>query len=199
MRFIILFLLCLTACKTEIVQEAVFSTPDKLSWETNAERKVWSEFLYTYFDEDFELFDKAKDNTRFCPNYSTFTKKQKYKMFGEIIAWTSFFESSWNPKSMAVDVGTPKDRNTWSIGLMQISVTDQKGFGIQSNYTFDQLLTAVPNLDLGVKIIKRQLRSRGKFILDNSDKMRYFAVLLDNNKYSKVPQITANVRKAACP
>lgn len=193
MMTIISIVIALRACKTEKVE----SKPDPtLTWEAQEDKRNWSLFLKTLIEAHFETFDTAKDATRFCSNYATLSKDEKVKLWAEVFVWTSFYESGWNPKAQSVDVGSRADKNTWSIGLMQLSVVDQKSFGLISDFTFDQLLEPVPNLNLAMQIMVRQIKKTGKVILDNSDKMRYWAVLLDGNKYSKVDKITGHVKTA---
>lgn len=166
-----------------------------LSWEKDhPERLVWSQFIYKRLANDlFNTFDQAKDNTRLCKKYNTLTLEQRATVWAELISQMSYYESSWNPKSASVDVGQSDKRDTWSVGLMQISVTDQWG-SIEKVYKYDDLLKPIENLDLSLKIMERQIKTTGKIILLNSDKMRYWAVLLDGNKYSKVDKITAKTQ-----
>lgn len=170
--------------------------PTPISWEKNhPERIKWSDFLHMKLSISlFAQFDKASDNKRLCPNYDSMTKEQKITAWMELVSAMAFYESSWNPKSASPDVGTPANKDTWSTGLLQVSVTDQWG-DIPKLYSYNHLLEPIPNLDLGLKLMSRQLKNRNKFILPNSDKYRYWAVLLDGNKYSKVSEIISMVRK----
>lgn len=140
-----------------------------------------------------QVLSAAKDLPRICPKFSTLSPLDQRLVLNEFIVAIAFYESSWNEKSSAVDVGTVENKGSWSIGLMQVSVIDyQNKFG----YTYEQLLTAIPNLHLALEILSIQVSKYGILILDNSSKGRYFAVILDNNKYQKVEQIIARVRKA---
>lgn len=165
-----------------------------LSWEKkDADRIDWSNWMYEHMKTGYlERFDKAKDMERLCPKYYSLNDKQKMNVWGEFWSALTYYESSWNPKSQAVDVGSPDNRDSWSIGLTQISVRDyQNKFG----YNFEQLLTPYRNLHLGFEIMAIQIQKTGLVILPNSSKYRYWAVILDGNKYSKVTQISAMTKK----
>lgn len=166
------------------------------SWEKNhPERKSWTQYLARAIGQEFfGSFDRAKDATRFATNYYTLTKKQKIQMWVEVIIATAYYESSWNPLTNSKDVGT-SDKDTWSVGLMQMSVVDQKNYGFNFGYSFAQLQLAEPNLRLALSIMARQIEKTGLVILPNSSKSRYWAVLLDGNKYSKVDSIISMVKK----
>jgi hypothetical protein len=62
------------------------------------------------------------------------------------------------------DVGT-SDKNTWSIGLMQMSVCDQANYGIRLGYTYDGLIQPIPNLQLAVLILAKQVAKYGKLMI----------------------------------
>lgn len=165
-----------------------------LSWEKKVEsRKEWSQYVYDTID--IKVFDSAKDMARICTSYAQLNEAQKKTVVAELFSAMAFYESGWDQKSASVDVGNKDKRDTWSIGLLQISVVDQEWAGIGKLYNYDQLLTAKPNLHLAIAILQRQIKKAGLVILDNSSKYRYWAVLLDGNKYSKVSSITAMTQK----
>jgi Transglycosylase SLT domain len=166
----------------------------KLSWEKDASRIEWSNYLFSKLSSDYkEAFLKATDGKRLCQKYDTLSLDQKIDVWAEMISSMAYYESSWNEKSASVDVGKQSQKNTWSIGLLQISVIDQQWSGGNLKYSYNELLTAKPNLHLAMQIMARQIEKTGLFILPNSSKYRYWAVFLDGNKYSKVGQITKQV------
>lgn len=196
MRYIIL-LLFIAACTT-LVQKPIEPLPDgriALSWETKAERREWSDHLTRLIYDNLSYYQKAEDVTWFCPRFKEMNERQQIRAIGEWWISLFYFESSWNPKSQSVDVGTSSDRNTWSIGLGQISVVDQKSFGLKTNYTFDELITPIPNMNLSHAIMLRQLARRNKLRLKNSDSLRYWAVVLEGNKYDKSEQIRKRMKE----
>ncbi len=171
-----------------------------LSWETEklygkrSGEPAWSDFLIDRIRRDLALYESAKDISRICPKYAGLTESERLKAIGEFWVAVGIWESSWNPKSAAVDVGKKENRDTWSIGLYQVSVVDKANREV-TKYNYDQLLTAIPNIDLATTIMGRQLKNYGLLILPNSSKGRYWAVILDGNKYSKIPEIIARMKK----
>lgn len=198
--FLTLFALTLAGCTNLPVTTQPSVEPQvssiNLSWDSPA-RAGWSEALLGYVNEEFAIFDSATDTTRFCPKYKSLDKAGRLKAWGEVLVALAKYESSWNPKSASVDVGKKDQRNTWSIGLYQVSVVDQSWAGGGLEYTYEQLLTPKPNMHLMKQLVVRWLKKEPKFFLPNSSKNRYFAVGLEGNKYSKIPQIIAYVKANA--
>lgn len=165
-----------------------------ISWEaTDSSRKEWSKYAYGLASSEYfiRLLD-AKDWNRFCTKFYSLSLEQRATLFVEWVSATSKYESSWNPKSFAVDVGKPDNKATWSTGLMQVSAADyQNRFG----YDFEDLLTPKPNIHLAYEILAMQIKKTGLVILPNSNPNRYWAVLLEGNKYQKISQITAATQK----
>lgn len=173
-------------------------TAEPLNWEMTGkpERLEWSKYLLKTIKEDYwTQFSKLKDGTRFCSNYDSMSQDQKINVIANVIASASYYESGWNPKSSSVDVGKKENRDTYSVGLMQVSVVDQKWSGGGLTYKYDDLLKPIPNLHLTLQILSRQVDRRGLIILQNSDTMRYWAVMLEGNQYSKIPEIVSRVKK----
>lgn len=207
MRLLVFVYLFLTGCATQI---PVVSTPPptptpvatpasriSLSWELTTaprpERKPWSDAVVRYLDENFSTFDSAKDFSTFCPRYGSLSRAQKLKAWGEFWVAAAYYESGFNPASASVDVGTAADKETWSVGLFQVSVVDQAWVFGAKRYSYDQLKTALPNIDLALSIMKRQIVKTGIVALPNSSPYRYWATFLVGNKYSKIPQMKDRV------
>ncbi len=88
----------------------------------------------------------------------------------EMFCQICLYESSWDPAcNGGADAGSQDDKNTWSIGLMQLSVCDQESYQLPLGYTFDDLMTVKPNLELGVKIMASQVLHHGKFIMTHGE------------------------------
>jgi hypothetical protein len=166
-----------------------------LSWETKPERKAWSDSLISRMNAEWALYDAAKDIGTFCPKYGALPKATRQKAWGEIWVGLAYYESSWNPKSSSVDVGTQGDKGSWSVGLYQVSRNDQPWAGGGTKYTYDELLTPLPNIHLATVLMKRQLKNTATIALPNSSKFRYWAILLVGNKYQKISEIAARVQK----
>jgi len=200
------FLSVLTGCEIPAQELAEKPAPARidLSWESEklygkrSGGQEWSDALVESIKRDMALYDAAKDTKRICPKYAALDESERIKAIGEFWVALAVFESSWNPKSAAVDVGKKENRDTWSVGLYQVSVVD-KANREATKYNYDQLLEPVPNIKLATEIMRRQLKNYGLLILPNSSKGRYWAVILDGNKYSKIPEIIARMKKTtAC-
>lgn len=163
--------------------------------EAHPERKVWSDSLTSEIDKNFQLFDNAKDTTSFCPNYKSLNKDQKIKAFGELFVGLSYYESGFNPKSYSVDVGNKNNKETWSVGLFQMSGIDGSAQVYKAN--FDTLQDPIVNIKVAVEQFKRQITKTGLFYLPNSSPQRYYATILVGNKYSKISEINSRVLKYA--
>lgn len=163
--------------------------------EKHDERKPWTDQWVSIIKTDLYTYSKASDVTRICPKYTKLTDDQKIKAILEFHIAVAYYESGFNPKSSAVDVGNAKDRNSYSDGLYQLSGNDgsSKFYG----YTYKDLLDPLKNIKVAGEQYRRQLKNENKLILHNSSKYRYWAVALDGNKYSHVPEILARVIKYA--
>lgn len=167
------------------------------STEPHPERIPWTDRMMGHVEKNFDLFDNAKDIRRICPRYNHLNYTERLKAIGEFLAWLSYYESAWRPATAVVDVGKPDKPDTWSVGLFQVSVVDQSWAGGGYSYTFEQLKSPLPNIDLAMALMVRQLRRNGLFILPNSHKDRYWAIILEGNKYQKIDEILGRVKKHA--
>lgn len=168
-----------------------------LSWENTTaphpERKPWSDKLTSIIKTDLVKYSEAKDITRICPKYKTLKDEQKIKAIGELYVGLAYYESSFNPKSFSVDVGNKNNKETWSVGLYSMSGVDSASRLYGADFT--KLQDPLINIQVAAEQIRRQLKNTGLLILPNSSKYRYYAVILDGNKYSKVSEILARVKK----
>lgn len=177
----------LTGCVTAPVsQEPVVQAPVAsgvriaLSWETNnPERKEWSDFVVKNVRENKKLYDAA-DMVRFCPKYNSLSSEQQVRAIGEFWQSLVYFESSYNPKSSSVDVGDEGNLDTYSVGLCQMSVVDQKNYGVPLGYKYADLLKPIPNLDLAMNIMHKKLAKVPKIILRDGV---YWAVIRDGDSF----------------
>ncbi len=192
--FSALILFSISGCQTapKIVQERI-----SLHWETGEEQKTWSDALIKYVDRDFDLYEKAQDTSLWCPKYKSLSRQQKLKAWGEMWVSIAFYESGFRPKTASVDVGQPDKRDTWSVGLYQVSVVDQPWAGGGTTYSYEDLLTPIPNIHLATILMKRQLTRTGLLILPVSSKYKYWAVILSGGKWQKIPEIIARTQKHA--
>jgi len=194
-HFLCIATILVTAC-TQLPTAPTTPTGEHiaLSWESgHSERSSWSDALLKYVDLKFDSLDKAQDVADFCPKYKSLSKSDKLKAWGEIWVHTAYYESGYNPKSASVDVGSKDKKDTWSIGLWQMSVVDQSWSGGGLKYSYDDLLTPGPNAHLAVQVMARQIDRKGRIVVSSGP---YWAVLY-RGKYSKVDQIQDRVKKSA--
>jgi len=176
--------------------------PFRLSWDNKAERLPWTGYIFSRL---YEMYDshivKIKDMERFRIDWVALTKDQRIYVMAEIIVQMAKHESGWNPDSASVDVGNKDKKDTWSIGLLQLSVADQSWVKPRdkTRYTYEELIKPIPNLDLAFSILKRQIEKDGRLVLPNKSPLRYWAVMLDGNKYSKVDSIISVIKKIKIP
>jgi len=185
---------CVSAPPTTTPSQAR-SEPLVLQWETNhPERAAWTKSLQSLLTAHLESFDKAKDIGVFCPKYGKLNAADRVHVLAVLIEWLAYYESGWNQAASSVDVGEPGNKDTYSAGLLQMSVVDQKNYGLKTNYNYAQLLTAAPNLDLGITIMAKQIDKRGVILIPKGSPGVYWATLCPNGKYDKTSQIAAKVK-----
>ena len=168
-----------------------------LYWENTTskhdERIVWSDTLISEIDKNFSVFDSPTDVIKFCPKFNSLKKDQKLKAVGEFFVSIALYESGFNPDSSSVDVGTQSDKGSWSVGLFQMSGNDSSAKVFKADYLL--LKNPITNIKVAVEQMRRQLASEKLYILPNSNKMRYWATILDGNKYSKLTDIVNLIKK----
>lgn len=167
------------------------------SWEntteSHPERQPWTAKLEKLFTQDLGLYGSATDVVDFCPKFHDLNDSQKLKALIEFSIALALYESSFKPGQYSVDVGTKNDKGSWSVGLYQMSGNDNSAKEIGA--TFETLKDPLVNIEVYMIQLKKQIAKRNKFFLNNSDSMRYWAVALRQNKYSKIPEIKARVLK----
>ncbi|MBX3017993.1 MAG: hypothetical protein KF767_08895 [Bdellovibrionaceae bacterium] len=168
-----------------------------LSWEAGKGYSLLpetSDYLISLLRADLATFSSAKDVTQICPKYHSLAEDGKLKALGEFSAALAYYESSWNVKSSSVDVGKKENLDTYSVGLFQLSVVDQSWAGGGTKYSFADLQTSKPNIHLYVILMKRQIMKSGEIILPNASKYRYWAIILEGNKYQKISSVLGRVK-----
>lgn len=167
-----------------------------LSWEKkNPARKEWTEKLVAIVQADLAKYEGASDIRKLNANFSNLTTQQKVITICEFWVAVAKFESSWKPDINVVDVGTKDDLGSYSVGLYQMSAND--GAAKVYKATFETLKDPLVNIDVALEQMRRQLRNANTIFLPNSSPYRYWAVLLMDNKYSKINEILALVKKNA--
>lgn len=171
--------------------------PLPLIWESTKYpvRTTWSAMTFKLVDKSFSDLDKATDISVFCPKYSNLSRNQRINVWSNLIAALAYYESGWDPKSNSVDVGSAGDLDTYSVGLLQMSVVDQDNYNLLTNYSFSELQTPQPNLEIGITILARQIIKRGKILIPVGGSGLYWATLHPGGKYDQTSAIAKMTKK----
>ena len=113
----------------------------------------WTNFIKSFYlnnDLMFERIANAQDITEIRPDFKKLTKDQKLDVLAAFIKAMCLFESGYDPKSASVDVGSEDNKDTWSVGLLQLSVCDQVSYRLPLGYDYNKLLMPIYNLDLEI-------------------------------------------------
>lgn len=176
---------------TDLVPEPNPTLDVSLAWETNkTNRTSWTKTLMNYVDTYWDSLRRANDMSFFCPQYEFLSYDQQKIVWGELWVAVAYYESSYNPSSASVDVGTTSDKDTWSVGLWQMSVVDQKSYKLNFGLKYDDLLTVDGNAKLSLAVMAKQIDKRGLIIVPTSP---YWAVLY-RGKYDKTEKIATKVK-----
>lgn len=156
---------------------------------------AWAQYLRGVFALNLETFSKAVDITTIRPDFFSLTREEKIEVLVTFVRGMCYYESGFNPNSSSVDVGTPKDKDTHSVGLLQMSVVDQANYGFKFGYSYDDLKDPIKNLKLAMAILQRQVERKGRIILRKGvDTGVYWAVIYIGGKYDKSKDIIAGVK-----
>jgi hypothetical protein len=167
----------------------------KLDWELNhPERAAWTASLLSIIAPFIDVFSSAKDITQFRSDYATLTTAQKISIVAEIFCWDAYYESSWDPTQYSVDVGNSNNKNTWSVGLLQMSVTDQANYGFKFGYSFTDLQSPTPNLTLAVNVMVKQIQKYGVIMIPQGSPGDYWSTLHPGGKYDASASIIKAVK-----
>lgn len=156
---------------------------------------AWAQYLRGVFALNLETFSKAVDITTIRPDFFSLTREEKVEVLVTFVRGMCYYESGFKPNSSSVDVGTPKDKDTHSVGLLQMSVVDQANYGFKFGYNYDDLKDPIKNLKLAMAILQRQVERKGRIILRKGvDTGVYWAVIYIGGKYDKSKEIIAGVK-----
>lgn len=172
-----------------IKEQPILNVPNQ-GW-----HESWTPALTALIQDKFEILKSAKDITTIRPDFNSLSKENQIKVLVEFIKALCYFESGYNSESSSVDVGIKGNKDTYSVGLMQMSVVDQQNYGLRFGYTFDDLLKAVPNLTLGIAILAKQVQKYGKILIQLGEKGVYWAVLHPGGKYDRSVSIIKRVQE----
>lgn len=195
----ILSLVMLCACSTpaEVIKEIPkqIQTKNVLTWEQNQpERAEWTSKLIAELAPQIAEFDKATDIMSIRPDWQILNKDQKTLVIAQFFCSMAFFESGWRQDVYSVDVGVTDNHDTWSVGLWQMSVTDQKNHKLPFNYSFADLKNMQPNARLAIAVMVHQIQRRGKILIKKGEPGVYWSTINPGNKHDKSLQIIEQVK-----
>lgn len=211
LSILILISAVLTSCATKTVEPVPVAVapetkkPTKrraLSWETVG-MKHWKDGIYrtakpeasdtllAEIKKDLPAYSKTKDITEICPKYKSLSDEFKVKAIGEFWVGLARQESNLKPDSSSVDVGTVDNRNSYSDGYFQMSGTDSAAKLYKCDWKC--LHDPVMNIKVATEQMRRQLKNTNEIILPNSSPPRYWAIILENNRYQKIAEVKKHV------
>lgn len=155
----------------------------------------WTTLLTGLIKDKILILETAKDIEKIRPDFHSLNRENQIKVFVELVKAMCYFESGYNPKSASVDVGVEGNKDTYSVGLLQMSVVDQLNYGLRFGFNYEDLLNPLPNLTLGVAVLSKQVAKHGKLIIKRGEPGLYWAVLCEGGKYSKVDSIVKRVQE----
>jgi len=184
------YLIPFPAYKKPVVID-VKPTSIRLAWEPKLNNFV-SDHLLNGITENLPVLSSAKDLETIFPGFSKLSIDNKVQVIAHFLVALAKFESSYNPKSYSVDVGTKNDKGSWSVGLYQLSANDNSAKKFKA--TFETLQDPKVNITVMLEQMTKQIKKEGLFILPNTSPMRYWAIILKNNKYNKIESVLAEVK-----
>lgn len=152
----------------------------------------WTELLKRLVYSNIKTFDAASDIHNIRPDWSLLSDEQKSEVMAAFFKRLIFFESGYDPLCESVDVGNKHDKQTWSVGLMQLSGVDKANIGLSVGWDYEGLKNPENNITQGIAIMVNQIRKRGKIIIAKGEKgnpSAYWAPLIAGGKYDKTSQI----------
>lgn len=158
----------------------------------------WGEVLSRLITNNLAVFDKASDIRTVRPDWFSLTETQKTAVLVEFFKTLIYYESGYNPLSESVDVGNKYDKETWSVGLLQLSGVDKANLGLPVGFDYEGLKDPINNITQGIAIMVNQINKRGKILISNTEKgnpSKYWATINPGNKYDKSKQIIAAANK----
>lgn len=168
-----------------------------LSWEKGrSDREAWSVHLYSLVYSNLDVFDQALDRTKLYATWDNLGKTEKTSLICEFISQICYYECGWNPASSSQDVGT-SNKDTWSVGLLQLSVVDQANYGLQMGYNFEDLKDPYKNMNLGIAILIKQIQKRKKIFIPVGESGLYWATIHPGGMYDKSVAILSKLQTYA--
>jgi hypothetical protein len=179
---------------------------DQISQPAQPQRQTWSEAGYQALDKVWSDIESAHDITRVIPKLGDMTRAQRITTFLAFMAWIAEYECDWNEASHDPDVNGSSLPENLATGLFQLNVGDQAYFQSGTNYSYQQLRTAIPNIIAAVGMMAHQVRETKTIIfkkpLVGRPKWLFWATIYEGGKFDKTAQILnklANLRFDTLP
>lgn len=176
----------------------LFHKPDlKIPAQPKGWQPEWTEFIKSFYrknDSMFEIISNNVDMLSIRPDWNALNKEQKLSVLAYFWQCIALFESNYVPTCKSVDVGQRNNLDTWSVGLLQMSVIDQRNYGFDLGYDFEDLQRPIPNLDLGLRVMDKQLMRRKKILIPQGQPGTYWATIHPGGRYDKSPVIKKMVQ-----
>jgi hypothetical protein len=171
---------------------------DKPKKEAPGWKDEWTLFIINEYYEQPELedtFTLAKDIKTLRPDWDILTTQQRCQVLATFWKAVALYESNYDPNCQCVDVGSRSNKDTWSIGLLQLSVVDQSNWNIRLGYNYKNLLAPLNNLNLGILIMDKQIKKRGKILIPQGEQGTYWATIHPGGRYDKSKHIIKLVQE----
>lgn len=171
------------------------ANPNKAKYEWN---EYWSEIIRRNVYPKLATFDAASDITTLRPDWKLLTDEQKCEVLVQFFKSLAFYESGYNPISESVDVGTKNNKETWSVGLLQLSGVDKENLNLPIGFDYEGLKDPENNLIQGIATMVNQIRKRGKIFITKGEKgnpSAYWSVLIVSGRYSQIKNILSEVKR----
>ena len=156
----------------------------------------WTDILKKNIGDCLESLNKASDIDLIYPAYLLLKRDDQIAVWAEFFKALAYYESGYDPLCESVDVGTKDNKESWSVGLLQLSGDDKKNLGLAIGYDYERLKVPEFNLVQGIALMVNQIQKRGKIIIPNNEKgnpKAYWATLRPGNQYDKTEKILAAV------
>jgi N-acetylmuramoyl-L-alanine amidase len=133
----------------------------------------------------------------FTYQFEKLPRAARIEFWAHFWAKLAYYECSYDPACNSVDVGHQDDKDSWSVGMLQMSVCDQPNYGVRLGYNFADLQDPFKNLNLAMPIAANLLKKWGRICGRKSEDSwyglaRYWGTLRDNSahvNYSYKPMI----------
>lgn len=123
---------------------------DKLSWDTEPERRAWTTELISAIERHLAELE-AGNPEAFIAGYGALAGDGRLRYWGELVVAMAFYESSWKPGCVYHE---PPPLSDDSIGLLQLSYADGPAYGLEPlDPAAASLKDPLVNLRCAVKIL----------------------------------------------